>query len=152
MTIRVQTAVFDPAAELAAFGAANPGAGAVVSFLGTVRATAEDGHPLEALVLEHYPGMCEQRLGEIVAAARSRWSIRASLIVHRVGRLVPGEDIVLTAIASNHRGDAFASCAFIVDLLKTEAPFWKQELTAEGGRWLVPKPIDEQRAAAWGRE
>ncbi len=149
MTVRVQREDFDPAAELAALDRVAPEAGAVVSFVGRVRGRTADGEPILALTLEHYPGMCEARLAEIAAEAGRRWAIAACRIVHRTGRLEPGARIVLVATAAAHRRDAFEACAFVMDYLKTSAPFWKQETTAAGTRWVAATAADDQAAARW---
>ncbi len=136
MTVRVQTEDFDVGAELEALGRADSGTGAVVSFLGLVRELA-GAVPLVALELEHYPGMTERQLQALEDEARRRWQLSGCLIVHRYGRLALGERIVLVAVASPHRADAFAACQFLIDGLKKRAPFWKREESAEGGRWVV---------------
>lgn len=146
--IRVQPEDFDVGAELAALTGGRGDVGALAVFVGLVRA-AGDGAALTALVLEHYPGMTERQLARIDAAANARWPLAASLIIHRVGRLGPGERIVLVATLSAHRAAAFAACHFLVDYLKTEAPFWKREETAMGGRWVAATAEDQARAAAW---
>ena len=145
--IRVQREDFDPGAELAALTAGNNAVGGVVSFVGLVRDMA--GQPIRAMTLEHYPGMTEKKLAEIEAEARTRWPIEASLIVHRYGRLEPGERIVLVIVASAHRQAAFEACAFLVDWLKTQAPFWKEEETASGSHWVEAKGEDDKAAARW---
>lgn len=145
--IRVQREDFDPGAELAALTTGNRAIGGVVSFVGLVRDMA--GQTLKAMTLEHYPGMTEKKLAEIEAEARKRWPIEASLIVHRYGRLEPGERIVLVIVASAHRQAAFEACAFLVDWLKTQAPFWKEEETADGARWVEAKSEDDKAAARW---
>src|SRR5262249_13105701 len=124
--IRVQDTAFDPAAELTQFQAANRSSGATVMFIGTVRETSEGGR-IEGMTLEHYPGMTEKALSEIEAEALKRWPLDASLIIHRHGRLLPGDDIVLVITASAHRQAAFEACSFLMDWLKTKAPFWKLE-------------------------
>ena len=150
MSIRVQGEDFDVGAELAALGSADPGIGAVVSFVGLVRDVVGEA-PLRALELEHYPGMTERQLAAVEAEANRRWRLRGSLIVHRFGRLAPGDRIVLVATASPHRGDAFAACQFLIDWLKTRAPFWKREETAAGGRWVEARAEDKAAAAGWER-
>ncbi len=153
MEISVQTADFDVGEEVAALSAGDDGAGAVASFVGLVRAdkleTTKVGTGVTAMTLEHYPGMTEQALAEIVAAARARWSLRGVRVIHRVGRLQPGERIVFVGVASAHRGDAFAACEFVMDFLKTRAPFWKKEETPEGGRWVDARASDDTAAARW---
>ncbi|MEW5892013.1 MAG: molybdopterin synthase catalytic subunit MoaE [Pseudomonadota bacterium] len=148
MKISVQTAAFDLNAEVAALYAANPKVGAVASFLGLVRdVNAGDG--VTALTLEHYPGMTEKALARIVEEAQARWDILDCTVIHRVGELKPTEPIVLVAVASSHRQDAFAACAFIMDYLKTQAPFWKKEMTPDGERWVEARESDEAAAARW---
>jgi molybdopterin synthase catalytic subunit len=146
--IRVQREDFDPGTELAALTAGNAGVGGVVSFVGLVRDMAA-GQPIRAMTLEHYPGMTEKKLAEIEAEARTRWPIQASLIVHRYGRLEPGARIVLVIVASAHRQAAFEACAFLVDWLKTQAPFWKEEETTAGTHWVEAKGEDDAAAARW---
>jgi molybdopterin synthase catalytic subunit len=145
MEISVQETDFDAGAEIAALSSGDDGAGAVANFVGLVR---RDGEVL-AMTLEHYPGMTEQALAEIVATARGRWQLRGVRVIHRVGRLLPGERIVFVGVASSHRGDAFAACEFIMDYLKTRAPFWKKEETPAGGRWVDARETDELAAARW---
>jgi molybdopterin synthase catalytic subunit len=153
--VSVQTADFDAGAEIAALTADDPQAGAVASFVGLVRAdkmaeqkVGADG-TVQAMTLEHYPGMTEQALAEIVAQARGRWELRRVRVIHRVGRLLPGERIVFVGVASSHRGDAFAACEFIMDYLKTRAPFWKKEETPAGGRWVDARESDDAAALRW---
>jgi molybdopterin synthase catalytic subunit len=148
MTVRVQIADFDLGAEIAALRLANPKIGAIASFLGTVR-DVNDGADVSGMTLEHYPGMTEKSLEEIVQHARQRWSLEAVLVIHRVGPLKPMDQIVLVVTASKHRGHAFASCEFIMDYLKTEAPFWKKEVTAEGARWVDARETDSVAAKRW---
>ena len=148
MTVRVQTEDFDLSTEVAALRAQNPKIGAVACFVGTVR-DLNDGSAVEALELEHYPGMTEKALEAIVEAARERWPGTDVLIVHRVGKLVPLDQIVLVATTSMHRGDAFASCEFVMDYLKTQAPFWKKEKTEQGERWVDARTSDEAALARW---
>jgi molybdopterin synthase catalytic subunit len=147
--IRVQEQPFDVGAELAALTAGRTDLGAVASFVGLVRDIADA--PIAAMTLEHYPGMTEKKLAEIEAVANARWPLEASLIVHRYGRMLPGEPIVLVATASAHRAAALESCAFLIDWLKTSAPFWKLEETAEESRWVAARDSDEQAAARWQR-
>ncbi len=148
MSVSIQTADFDLAAELAALRAASSQAGALVSFVGLVR-DFSDGEKIENVSLEHYPGMSEKALGRIVAEARQRWNLLGVRVIHRVGTLRPNEQIVLVATASPHRADAFAACEFIIDYLKTSAPFWKREQTPQGAKWLDTKESDVQRSARW---
>lgn len=146
--IRVQREDFDPGAELAALTEGNLSVGGAVSFVGLVRDMAT-GQAIQAMTLEHYPGMTEKKLAEIEAEAHKHWPIEASLIVHRHGRLEPGERIVLVIVASAHRQAAFEACAFLVDWLKTQAPFWKEEETAAGTHWVEAKSEDDEAAARW---
>jgi molybdopterin synthase catalytic subunit len=149
--IRVQTQDFDPGAEIAALGSASRTIGGVVSFVGLVRDSA-GGKPVTAMTLEHYPAMTEHALAEIEREANARWKLEASLIVHRTGRLEPGERIVLVAVASAHRAAAFEACAFLVDWLKTKAPFWKLETGPAGERWVAALETDDAAAARWRDE
>ncbi len=146
--VRVQAADFDPGAELAALRLGKSQIGALASFVGLVR-ELNDGAGVSELTLEHYPGMTEKALEEIIAEARRRWTLIDVLLIHRVGRLLPTDQIVLVAVASAHRGEAFAACEFIMDYLKTRAPFWKREVTAAGARWVEPRLADEQAAERW---
>ncbi len=145
--IRVQEQPFDVGAELAALTAGRTDVGAIASFVGLVRDMAEA--PITAMTLEHYPGMTEKKLAEVEAEANARWPLQASLIVHRYGRMLPGEPIVLVATASAHRAAALEACAFLIDWLKTEAPFWKLEETAGESRWVAGRDSDDQAAARW---
>ena len=122
--------------------------GAVASFLGLVR-DLNDGASVSAMTLEHYPGMTEKALEAIVAEAKQRWNIYDALVIHRVGPLKPCDQIVLVAVSSAHRGEAFAACEFIMDYLKTRAPFWKKEDTPDGGRWVDARDSDDSAAARW---
>ena len=146
--IRVQEKDFDISAEVAALRKGDPRVGAVVTFLGTVR-DLNDGSQVKEMSLEHYPGMTEKALEEIVAQAKSRWDIYQALVIHRVGPLLPEDQIVLVAVTSAHRGEAFSACEFIMDYLKTAAPFWKKEETPEGGRWVDARVTDEAAVARW---
>ena len=148
LLIRVQENDFDISAEIAALRKGDPRVGAVVTFLGTVR-DLNDGSQIKEMTLEHYPGMTEKALEEIVAQAKSRWDIYQALVIHRVGLLLPEDQIVLVAVTSAHRGEAFAACEFIMDYLKTAAPFWKKEQTPEGGRWVDARVTDETAMARW---
>ena len=151
MRVSVQEADFDVGAETEALAAGRPEVGAVASFVGYVRAdklageSAED-QAVSAMTLEHYPGMTEKSLEAIVAEAESRWSLLGVRVIHRFGRLVPGERIVFVGVAGSHRGEAFAACEFIMDYLKTRAPFWKKEDTPEGGRWVDAREADDAAA------
>lgn len=152
MSVSVQRETFDVAAEIAKLTALSHDVGAVASFIGLVRdrhAGADGKASITAMTLEHYPGMTERALEEIVVAAEKRWDLLAVRVIHRYGRLVPGDAIVLVLVASAHRGEAFAACEFIMDFLKTRAPFWKKEDTAEGGRWVDARDEDETAAARW---
>ena len=147
--IRVQEAPFDPGLELAGLtGGAS--AGATVMFVGTVREVSE-GRPIAAMTLEHYPAMTERALAGIEAEARRRWALEEVLIIHRYGRLEPGENIVLVITRSSHRQAAFEACAFLMDWLKTTAPFWKLEADAAGERWVEARGSDEAAARRWNR-
>lgn len=148
MTIRVQTVDFDLSAELAQLRQGNPGIGAVVSFVGLVR-DINDGQNISAMELEHYPGMTEKALEQIVVQAQARWDLMNTLVIHRVGPLQPLDQIVLVAVATRHRGDAFAACEFIMDYLKTQAPFWKKEQTPEGSRWVDARETDDLALQKW---
>ena len=142
MPIRVQEGDFDISAEIAALRRGDPRVGAVVSFLGTVR-DMNEGSSVKGMTLEHYPGMTEKALQDILDQAKARWDIYQSLVIHRVGPLLPEDQIVMVAVTSAHRGEAFAACEFIMDYLKTAAPFWKKEDTPEGGRWVDARVTDE---------
>lgn len=153
MTIAIQTEDFDLSAEVQALraGCADPSKiGAIASFIGLAR-DLNDGDVVNTLELEHYPGMTEKALDTIEAEARSRWPLLNVRIIHRIGTLLPQAQIVLVLVASSHRTAAFAACEFIMDTLKTTAPFWKKEQTAQGSRWVEAKTSDEQAAAAWGQ-
>jgi len=146
--IRVQREDFDPGAEIARLVAGDHAIGGVASFVGLVRDLAGGG-AVGAMTLEHYPGMTERKLAEIEAEARRRWPLAASLIIHRYGRLAPGERIVLVATAASHRTAALEACAFLIDWLKTEAPFWKCEETPEGERWVAARASDAAAKDRW---
>ncbi len=148
MTVRVQEADFDIGAELAALRAGDARIGALASFMGLVR-DINDGAGVSEMTLEHYPGMTEKALKEIVAEAQSRWDIYGALVIHRVGPLKPCDQIVLVAVTSAHRGEAFAACEFIMDFLKTRAPFWKRETTPDGARWVDARDSDNSAAERW---
>lgn len=147
-TIRVQEADFDLSTELANIRKGNPAIGAVASFVGVVR-DINDGSSVSGLTLEHYPGMTEKALLGIVEEASARWEVLGCTVVHRVGPLAPLDQIVLVLVASGHRGDAFAACEFIMDYLKTRAPFWKKEVTPQGERWVDARDSDDAAAARW---
>lgn len=148
MTVRIQEADFDLGAELAALRAGDARVGALASFLGLVR-DVNEGAGVSEMALEHYPGMTEKALEKIVAEAKERWDIYEALVIHRVGRLLPCDQIVLVAVTSAHRGEAFAACEFIMDYLKTRAPFWKREATPSGARWVDARDSDDSAAARW---
>jgi molybdopterin synthase catalytic subunit len=150
MTVRVQTQDFDVGVELAALRASDPKVGAIASFIGLAR-DFNDGHAVSSLTLEHYPGMTEKALQDIVDQAQRRWDILRALIVHRVGTLAPLDQIVLVAVSSVHRHDAFDACRFLIDYLKTDAPFWKREVRPDGERWVEARASDEKARAAWDR-
>jgi molybdopterin synthase catalytic subunit len=147
--IRIEEPPFDVAREWSALTAALPASvGAVVAFCGYVRDLHGDA-AVDGLHLEHYPGMTERSLETILDEAERRWTLAAIHVVHRVGRLGPGEPIVLVLVASGHRAEAFAACEFVMDYLKTDAVFWKKELAADGARWVEPTGLDQRRRAAW---
>ena len=148
MPVRVQHADFDVGSELAALRAQDARIGAVALFVGTVR-DQNDARAVSTLTLEHYPGMTEKALQAIVDEAKGRWPLYDALVIHRVGELQPREQIVLVAVTSAHRGDAFAACEFIMDYLKTRAPFWKKEQTPDGPRWVDARSTDDDAAARW---
>ena len=148
MPIRIQEEDFDLSAEIAALRKGDPRVGAVVSFLGTVR-DLNDGSQVKGMTLEHYPGMTEKALQEILDQAKARWDIYQTLVIHRVGPLLPEDQIVLVAVTSAHRGEAFAACEFIMDYLKTAAPFWKKEETPDGSRWVDARVTDDEALTRW---
>ena len=148
MSVSVQEADFDVGAELAALRAGDARVGAVASFVGLVR-DVNEGSGVSEMTLEHYPGMTEKALAAIVGDARTRWDIYDALVIHRVGRLLPCDQIVLVAVSSAHRGEAFAACEFIMDYLTTRAPFWKREATPAGTRWVDARDSDDSAAARW---
>jgi len=151
MPVRVQTADFDLAEEVRALRAGRPEVGAVVTFVGTVR-DINEGASVAELELEHYPGMTEKALEEIVARAGERFKLVDALVVHRVGPMQPQEQIVLVVTLSAHRGEAFAACEFIMDYLKSEAPFWKKEQTPDGARWVDARSSDEAALKRWRQD
>jgi molybdopterin synthase catalytic subunit len=148
MGVRVQTEDFDVTREVALLRAGDARVGAVATFIGIVR-DENQATTVRTLTLEHYPGMTEKALADIVEQARRRWSIYDAVVIHRVGELAPTDQIVLVAVSSAHRGDAFAACEFIIDYLKTQAPFWKKELTPDGERWVEARVTDDEAAARW---
>ena len=146
--ILVQESPFSVADEYDRLKSASLAVGAVATFVGTVR-DLNDGDAVSGLRLEHYPGMTEKEIEKILIEAEQRWDVIAATVIHRVGDLLPGDDIVYTGIASQHRGDAFAACEFVMDFLKTRATFWKKETTPEGDRWLTTRASDVQAAQSW---
>jgi molybdopterin synthase catalytic subunit len=148
MAVRLQREPFDAAVEAAVLKRARSDIGAIVTFTGICRG-AEDGAPIQALTLEHYPGMAEAEIARHVAEAERRWSLLGVSIVHRYGRIAPGEDIVLVVTASSHRQDAFAAAEFLMDYLKTRAPFWKRVEQVGTNRWVDAKSIDDRAAERW---
>ncbi len=148
MAVRVQTEDFDAGREIAALRKGNAQAGAVAVFVGVVR-EMNDGSAVADMELEHYPGMTEKAITEIIDQAKGRWNIFDVLVVHRVGHLKPLDQIVLVVVTSAHRGDAFAACEFVMDYLKTRAPFWKKEQTPEGSRWVESRASDDIAAERW---
>ena len=146
MRVAVQSGAFDAGAEVSAFSAGVRGAGAVVSFTGLVR---DEGGRLSAMEIEHYPGMTEKAIAGMVEEAVARWSLVDALVIHRHGRLMPGEAIMMVATAGLHRGEAFAAAEFLMDYLKSRAPFWKKELGAEGAEWVAAKDADEDALKRW---
>jgi molybdopterin synthase catalytic subunit len=150
MKIAVQTETFDLASEIAALYRDNPKVGALATFLGLVR-DVNEGDGVNTLTLEHYPGMTEKSLEQIARDAMARWDLIDVTVLHRVGELRPTDPIVLVAVASGHRGEAFAACEFIMDYLKTRAPFWKKEVTPEGERWIEARESDDLAADRWAR-
>lgn len=148
--IRVQAEPFDAGAEVAAFARGRRDIGGVATFIGLVR-DRHDGAPVLAMTLEHYPGMTERQLAELEADARQRWPLDEVLVVHRYGRMLPGEPIVLVATAAAHRAAALDACAFLIDWLKTKATFWKMEETPDGERWVEARESDDAAAARWAQ-
>ena len=148
MPVRVQTQEFDAGAEIASLRRGNPKVGAIASFIGVCR-DANDGDRVTSMTLEHYPGMTEKALEKIASEARQRWEVMDILIIHRVGELKPTEQIVLVVVTGAHRGEAFAACEFIMDYLKTRAPFWKKEQTPENSRWVEARAADDAAAGRW---
>lgn len=148
MSVRVQEADFDIGAELAALRAGKPGVGAAAAFVGVVR-DLNEGDAIAEMTLEHYPGMTEKAIEAIIDEARGRWQVIDALVIHRIGTLRPTDQIVLVIVTSEHRGDAFAACEFIMDFLKTRAPFWKKEQTGQGARWVDARATDDAAAERW---
>jgi molybdopterin synthase catalytic subunit len=147
--VTIQTHDFDLGAEVSALRASDPGVGAVVSFVGTVRDRSE-GQGVSRMELEHYPGMTEKAIEAMIDAARERFDIRGVRVIHRVGPLAPQDQIVLVVVTSAHRGQAFQACEFLMDYLKTQAPFWKKEHTPEGAHWVDARVHDDEALARWG--
>ena len=148
MSVSVQENDFDLASVLVALRASSTKIGALVSFVGLVRDFSKD-EKIENIFLEHYPGMTEKALDKIIHEAEARWNLLGTRVIHRIGLLRPNDQIVLVATAAAHRGEAFASCEFIIDYLKTAAPFWKKEQTSTGAQWLETRETDMQRSARW---
>jgi molybdopterin synthase catalytic subunit len=148
MTVRIQTKDFDVSAEIAALRRGNPKVGAVASFVGVVR-DVNEGEAIGEMTLEHYPGMTEKAIEEIIVQAKGRWAILDALVIHRVGTLKPTDQIVLVVVTGAHRGEAFAACEFIMDYLKTRAPFWKKEQAGKGARWVEARETDDIAAERW---
>ena len=151
MPVRIQTDDFDASREIAALREGDRSIGAIASFIGVVR-DLNDGECVAEMTLEHYPGMTEKSIAGIIEQAKSRWTVFDALVVHRVGLLKPLDQIVLVVVTGAHRGDAFAACEFIMDYLKTRAPFWKKEQTVEGGRWVEARASDDVAAERWRRK
>ncbi len=149
--VTIQTQDFDLAAEIAALRAGDPRVGAVCSFVGTVR-DRNDGQPVRTMELEHYPGMTEKSIEAMIDDAHRRFDIFGARIIHRVGLLQPPDQIVMVAVTSAHRGESFQACEFLMDYLKTQAPFWKKEQTPEGARWVDARVSDDAALARWGIE
>lgn len=146
MRVAVQSAPFDLGAETASFAASSAGAGAVVTFTGIVR---DNGGRLSAMEIEHYPGMTEKAISAIAEQAVARWNLTDVLVIHRHGRLAPGEAIMMVASAAPHRADAFAAAEFLMDYLKSRAPFWKKEIGADGSDWVAARDEDEAALTRW---
>ena len=146
--IVVQSAAFDLGAEVAAMSRDRTDIGAIASFVGLAR-DINEGSGVSAMTLEHYPGMTEKALAALVEEANARWTLLDVTVIHRIGRLLPGDPIVLVSVASHHRGEAFAACEYLMDALKTRAPFWKKEETPEGERWVEARSSDDVAAARW---
>jgi molybdopterin synthase catalytic subunit len=151
MKVRLQTEDFDAAAEAAALRNGRTDIGAIVTFTGVCRGT-EAGEPIAAITLEHYPEMAQAEISGHVAEAERRWPLMGVTVVHRYGRIAPGDNIVLVVTAAAHRQDAFAAAEFLMDYLKTRAPFWKREERPSGSAWVEAKPTDDRAAARWTRQ
>ncbi|MBA2352574.1 MAG: molybdopterin synthase catalytic subunit MoaE [Pseudomonadota bacterium] len=150
MPVRVQTEDFDTGEEIARLRAGNPKIGAIAAFIGLVR-DVNEGDAVRELTLEHYPEMTGKALSAILDEAKQRWEVIDATIVHRIGSLKPTDQIVLVIVASSHRGDAFAACEFLMDFLKTHAPFWKKEQTGQGARWVEARESDDSAAMRWNK-
>ncbi len=148
MPVRIQAQDFDAGAEIAALRRGDPKIGAVASFIGVCR-DANDGEAVKKMTLEHYPGMTEKAIEKIISEARRRWDVMDALVIHRIGELKPTDQIVLVVVTGAHRGEAFAACEFIMDYLKTRAPFWKKEETPRGARWVEARASDDEAAQRW---
>jgi len=148
ISVRVQHEDFDVGHEIAQLRQGNPQIGAVASFVGVVR-DLNEGSAVATMTLEHYPGMTEKAVGKIIDEAKGRWQVYDALVIHRIGTLAPLDQIVLVVVSSAHRGDAFAACEFIMDYLKTQAPFWKKEETPGGARWVEARASDDEAAQRW---
>ncbi len=150
VTVRVQSEDFDISKEIAFLRRDNPRIGAIASFIGVVR-DMNEGDSVAEMTLEHYPGMTEKSVEDIITQARDRWQVMDAVVIHRIGTLKPLDQIVLVVVSSAHRGDAFAACEFIMDFLKTRAPFWKKEQTGKGARWVDARAADDAAAERWQR-
>ena len=148
-SVQVQTQDFDLSTEVARLRQQDTGVGAVCAFVGTVR-DRNDGSSVASMELEHYPGMTERSIEQMLQQAQARFDIRAARVIHRVGLLHPQDQIVLVAVTSAHRGQSFQACEFLMDYLKTQAPFWKKELTPQGARWVDARVSDDDALARWG--
>jgi molybdopterin synthase catalytic subunit len=148
VSVRVQREDFDAGAEIARMRRGNPKIGGIAAFVGVVR-DVNEGDPVAGMTLEHYPGMTERSIEAIITQARARWQVLDALVIHRIGALAPTDQIVLVVVAAPHRGDAFAACEFLMDYLKTRAPFWKKERTPAGSRWVEARTSDDEAAARW---
>jgi len=151
MPVRIQEHDFDLSYEVARLREGDGQVGAVAVFIGTVR-DLNEGSAVKQMTLEHYPGMTEAALEEIIEQAKSRWDLRNALIIHRIGSLKPQDQIVLVAVTSAHRGEAFSACEFMMDYLKTQAPFWKKEDTPDGARWVDARVSDDQALERWSKD
>ncbi len=149
--VSIQTADFELGAEVARLRSSDTGVGAVAAFIGTVR-DRNDGRGVESMELEHYPGMTERSIEAMIDAATARFGIRGARVVHRVGLLAPQDQIMMVAVTAGHRGAAFQACEYLMDYLKTQAPFWKKEATPEGGRWVDARSSDDAALARWGND